>query len=139
MGGRRSETAFLAPGALTFTFILLDSAQPFWDRLMTAFVMGIIIQGVGFIAMIVASAIAVWLCGEESQKDTPSMRQLLPGVLLATCVWIMWQHNRDEVVADLATCVQQALKEDPSTQARDAVFSCYEDGNDDDFGREFDF
>lgn len=132
MNTRRENAALLAPGLLAFGFVLLDSAQPLTDRLLSAFGAGLAVHIAGLVGMALMSVLAAWLCGEGSDAELPPTRQLLAGALLATFVWIWWQHDRDEVIAELATCVQ-VLGEDAGYKPREAVLECYRNRGDGDY------
>lgn len=133
MNTRRSDAALVVPGMLAFAFVLLDSTQPIVERLTSAFVAGFVVETSALLGMFLMSGVAGWLCGERNDPALPKTKEFLAGALLFACLWIWWQYDRDEVVADVATCVEQMLTDAPEHKPHDAILACYRDRGDDDY------
>jgi hypothetical protein len=114
-------------------FVILHSHQTIGERVVAALVAGIAVELMGVIGMIAASVAAERLLGQDDQPSLPPIQHLLAGMLLATCVWIWWQYNRESVIRDVAHCVDRKAHENVEYDARDAVLACYGDHNSADY------
>jgi hypothetical protein len=127
--GRRTALAFIAPGLLACAFVYFRSSSSGWDRLFTATVTGFLVEMAVTIGLTLAGAVASMLVGDQ-REDLTQPRNMIAGMLLATFVWMWWQSSRDTLIDEIASCVENALLDDPSTKPTRAIHFCYQSPND---------
>lgn len=141
LGRPYSRLGFLVPIGLVFGYIALSSKAALPDRLFIAAGLAFGSYVLGLFGVFLANYGAGWLLGSPP-PDILTSREALCGLLLITATWLAWQINRDETVADIASCVEWYLEESDRGRilpgdCRQAVRSCYlSRGDRDDFSEE---
>jgi len=144
MGGKqpsdnRKLLAFALPSVVAGLFVFSTATSAIGDRFVQAAFLGFLVPFVGAILAALAAGAAAWLMGEDmgpsrDPREEPllSTRNILAGILLATAMWLWWQHSKDTTITRVAGCVNEVVAEQQLTPER-AVHECYRRASDDDW------